>query len=70
MGVIGVVTLVVAAAVASLFVPVCDPIPDAEVPSFETVMPLGERAARGEPFRRQGAHWYQCKSALARLLFF
>jgi hypothetical protein len=60
----------VALAVGSLFMPVCDPIPDRDLPAFETVMSLERRAAQGEPFKKKGDHWYQCKSALARAMFF
>jgi len=67
---LGVTLVFLASAVGYLFTPDCRPILDREVPSFEIVMPLSERAARGEPFRRKGAHWYQCKSRLARLFFF
>jgi hypothetical protein len=49
--------------------PVCVPIPDSEVPNFETVRSLEERAAQGEPFEKKGAHWYQCKARLARAFF-
>jgi hypothetical protein len=50
--------------------PVCDPIADAEVPRFETVIPLEQRARQGEPFRKLVGHWYQCKSWIARQFFF
>ena len=53
-----------------LFHPVSDPIPDQDVPTFETVHTLQERAAHGEPFRYMQGHWYQVKPWVARLLFF
>jgi hypothetical protein len=68
--VLGVAVVLVVLVVGSLFMPVCEPILDRDVAAFETVMPLGERAARGEPFKRKGAHWYQCQTRLARLFFF
>ena len=42
--------------------PVCDPIDDADLPRFETVIALEQRARQGEPFRKLDGHWYQCKS--------
>lgn len=42
--------------------PVCDPIVDADLPRFETVITLEQRARQGEPFRKLDGHWYQCKS--------
>jgi len=68
--VLGIVVAFVVLAVGSLFMPVCEPILDRDVPSFETVMPLSERAAHGEPFKRKGAHWYQCEKRISRLFFF
>jgi hypothetical protein len=53
-----------------VFHPVSDLIPDNEVPRFETVISLEERAVRGEPFRRMDGHWYQVKPWVARVLFF
>jgi hypothetical protein len=50
--------------------PVCDPISVAQVPQLETVLSLEEPAQRGEPFRKLNGGWYQCKSWLARQLFF
>ena len=50
--------------------PVCDPIHDADVPRFETVIPLEQRARQGEPFRKMDGHWYQCKSWISRQFFF
>ena len=50
--------------------PVCDPIADAEVPRFETVMSLEQRAKQGEPFRKLDGHWHQCKSWISRQFFF
>jgi len=50
--------------------PVCVLIPDAQRPSFESVMPLSVRAAQGEPFCQFGGHWYQCKSFITRAFFF
>jgi hypothetical protein len=50
--------------------PVCTRIPKADVRAFETVKTLEERAASGEPFRKKKGHWYQCKSRLARAMFF
>ena len=64
---------VVAAAVFGWVVvlhPVSDLIPDSEVPKFETVVSLQERAARGEPFRRMDGHWYQVKPWVSRVLYF
>jgi hypothetical protein len=52
-----------------LLSPVCVLIPDAELPAFETVRSLQERAAQGEPFENKQGHWYQCKSRLARAFF-
>ncbi|HEY3496710.1 MAG TPA: hypothetical protein VGK73_18550 [Polyangiaceae bacterium] len=68
--VVGVLLALAAALVGSLFMPVCVRIPDEQVPAFESVSPLSERAARGEPFEKKGKHWYQCKSRLARMFFF
>jgi hypothetical protein len=69
-----VVGAVVAAAIVLgviwLSTPLCVPILDAELPAFETVLSLKERAARGEPFEKKDGHWYQCKSRLVRLFFF
>jgi hypothetical protein len=53
-----------------LFHPVSDPIPDEDVPTFETVYTLRERAAQGEPFRQMQGHWYQVKPWIVRVLFF
>ena len=50
--------------------PVCVLIPDADRPAFETVIPLQERAARGEPFCKLDGEWYQCKSFISRTFFF
>lgn len=50
--------------------PVCDPIDDADVPRFETVITLEQRARQGEPFRKLEGHWYQCKSWISRQFFF
>jgi hypothetical protein len=55
---------------AALKHPVCVLIPEADRPTFETVIPLEERAARGEPFCRIGGEWYQCKSFISREFFF
>jgi len=55
---------------AALAHPVCVFIPEADRPNFETVIPLQERAARGEPFCRLGGEWYQCKSFISRAFFF
>ena len=55
---------------AALAHPVCVLIPEADRPAFETVIPLQERAARGEPFCRLEGEWYQCKSFIAREFFF
>jgi hypothetical protein len=55
---------------AALAHPVCVLIPEADRPAFETVIPLEERAARGEPFCRLGREWYQCKSFISRAFFF
>ena len=64
------VASVVLLGLAALAHPVCVLIPDSERPSFETVMPLAVRAARGEPFCKLEGRWYQCKSFIARELFF
>lgn len=56
--------------VATLAHPICVLIPDPERPSFETVVPLSVRAARGEPFCKLHGQWYQCKSFISRALFF
>ncbi len=55
---------------AALAHPVCVAIAETEQPAFESVQPLADRAARGEPFRHLGGQWYQCKSVLARTFFF
>jgi hypothetical protein len=55
---------------ATLAHPVCVLIPEADRPSFESVMPLQERASRGEPFCKLGEQWYQCKSFISRAFFF
>ena len=55
---------------AALVHPVCVLIPDADRPAFEAVIPLQERAARGEPFCRLDGEWYQCKSFISRMFFF
>ncbi len=55
---------------AALAHPVCVLIPQADRRAFETVVPLEERAARGEPFCRIGGEWYQCKSFINRQFFF
>jgi len=55
---------------AALAHPVCVLIPEADRPAFETIIPLQERAARGEPFCRLGGQWYQCKSFISRAFFF
>jgi hypothetical protein len=55
---------------AALTHPVCVLIPEADRPAFETVIPLQERAARGEPFCTLGGEWYQCKSFISRAFFF
>jgi hypothetical protein len=64
------VVLAIALAGIWLMHPVCDPIADADVPRFETVIPLEQRARQGEPFRQLGGHWYQCKSWISRQFFF
>jgi hypothetical protein len=56
--------------VAALAHPVCVLIPKADRPAFETVIPLQQRAARGEPFCRLRGEWYQCKSFISRAFFF
>ena len=56
--------------VATLSHPVCILIPEAERPSFESVVPLSVRAARGEPFCKLHDQWYQCKSFISRAFFF
>lgn len=56
--------------IAALKHPVCVLIPEGDRPAFETVIPLQERAARGEPFCRIGGEWYQCKSFFSREFFF
>jgi hypothetical protein len=61
---------VVVLSLAALAHPVCVLIPEADRPAFETVIPLQERAARGEPFCQLGGEWYQCKSFLSRAFFF
>jgi hypothetical protein len=55
---------------AALAHPVCVLIPEADRPAFETVVPLQERAKRGEPFCRFEGEWYQCKSFISRAFFF
>jgi hypothetical protein len=55
---------------AALAHPVCVLIPEAERPSFESVMPLSVRAAQGEPFCQLQGQWYQCKSFISRAFFF
>jgi hypothetical protein len=55
---------------AALAHPVCVLIPAIDRPSYETVISLSDRAARGEPFVRFAGEWYQCKSFLARAFFF
>jgi hypothetical protein len=55
---------------AALAHPVCVLIPEADRPTFETVISLQERAARGEPFCRFEGEWYQCKSFISRTFFF
>jgi hypothetical protein len=55
---------------AALAHPVCVLIPEADRPAFETVIPLQERAARGEPFSKLGGEWYHCKSFISRAFFF
>jgi hypothetical protein len=50
--------------------PVCDLIPPERQKDFETVRSLEERARQGEPFSHLEGKWYQCKSWLARQLFF
>jgi hypothetical protein len=64
--------LILAIALAGIWLmhPVCDPIADAEVPRFETIIPLEQRAKQGEPFRKLEGHWYQCKSWISRQFFF
>ncbi len=64
------VASVLAIGVAALAHPVCVPITEAERPSFESVLPLEERAARGEPFCKLDGCWHQCKSVLSRAFFF
>jgi hypothetical protein len=64
------VASVLVLSIAALKHPVCVLIPEAERPAFETVIPLRERAARGEPFCNIGGEWYQCKSFISRELFF
>jgi hypothetical protein len=54
----------------ALFFPVCEPIPRSELPVFESVSSLEERAASGEPFRKVNGRWNVCKSRLARAFFF
>jgi hypothetical protein len=68
--VLGLLLAFAALVIGSLFSRVCVPIPDRELPAFESVMSMEERAAQGEPFEKKGNHWYQCKSRLARAFFF
>ena len=56
--------------IASLIHPVCVPITSSELPAFESVRSLEERAAAGEPFCRLDGSWYQCKSYISRVWFF
>ncbi|HJT01612.1 MAG TPA: hypothetical protein VJ756_21140 [Terriglobales bacterium] len=65
-----VVILTVALAGIWLMHPVCDRIANADVPRFETVITLEQRARQGEPFRKLEGHWYQCKSWISRQFFF
>ena len=64
------VVLAVALTGIWLMHPVCDPIADADLPTFETVISLEQRARQGEPFRKLDGHWYQCKSWISRQFFF
>jgi hypothetical protein len=69
----GAIVVLIAAPVFAwvvLFHPVSDQIPDEDVPKFEEVYSLEERAARGEPFRRMQGHWYQVKPWVSRVLFY
>jgi len=65
--IIGGVLLCIAVSIVYLFWPVCQPIGD--VPAFEGVRSLEERAARGEPFEKKDGIWYLCKPRLARAFF-
>lgn len=53
-----------------VFFPVCKPIPRAQLPAFESVSSLEERAASGEPFRKVNGRWSVCMSPLARAFRF
>ncbi len=53
-----------------LMMPICELIPDSQLPVFESNVTMEQRAARGEPFEKKGKHWYICKSRLARAFFF
>ena len=73
LGRVGTILTIAAAVVivwVVLFHPVSDRIPDEDVPNFEIVHTLQERAAQGEPFRQMQGHWYQVKPWIARVLFF
>lgn len=63
-------TLLIGLAITALLHPVCIPITEQQRPNFESVKTLQERAAGGEPFCKIDGRWYQCKSYLARMLFF
>ena len=58
------------ALVGYLLQPVCERLPDSYVSAPGQREALAERAARGEPFEERKGRWYQCKSRLARALFF
>ena len=66
--VIGVLLLLLTLLVGTMFMPVCEPIPDRR--PFESVMSLEQRKARGEPFEKKNGRWHVCKSRLARAFFF
>ena len=62
--------LMFGALLATLLVPICEPIPLDILPRFETQRTLEERAAAGEPFARRNGRWCVCRSGLARAFRF
>ena len=53
--------------------PVCVPIPDEDLKHF-TPLPIEQRNDRDlflfHTFQKRDGHWYQCKSWIARQMFF
>jgi hypothetical protein len=68
-----VVLLLAGSALAWLAHPVCVPLSEADVESFNRWQPIEQRRDRqlhGPVFQLRAGQWYQCKSWISRQFFF